>query len=225
MIISERVRGRMVVSDLTSLAFFSVSRVQGEGRWAAQEEPVSSISCRLHIVVVQRSLHVAIALINLYGWLPWKYIVAIGTDYFVAINIALFSGPTQLSVTCLSIVQKEGRLWREEGGGGYWEWGLSLQLPSHSSLHTVAGIWFVLPVVSKVRVWCLSCTQEFALLLYWLYLLPPILISQWFSAGWMWQEILGPGVSVGPLWDGLPPCAGECWPITLASFRGPLEKP
>ena len=118
MIISERVRGRMVVSDLTSLAFFSVSRVQGEGRWAAQEEPVSSISCTLHIVVVQRSLHVAIALINLYGWLPWKYIVAIGTDYFVAINIALFSGPTQLSVTCLSIVQKEGRLWREEGGGG-----------------------------------------------------------------------------------------------------------
>ena len=31
MIISERVRGRMVVSDLTSLAFL-VSRVQGEGR-------------------------------------------------------------------------------------------------------------------------------------------------------------------------------------------------
>ena len=112
-----------------------------------------------------------------------------------------------------------------KGGGSYWEWGLSLQLPSHTTLHTVAGIWFVLPVVSKVRVWCLSCTQEFALLLYWLYLLPPILISQWFSAGWMWQEILGPGVSVGPLWNGLPPCAGECWPITLASFRGPLDKP
>ena len=32
MIISERARGRMIVSDLTSLSFFSVSRVQGEGR-------------------------------------------------------------------------------------------------------------------------------------------------------------------------------------------------
>ena len=94
---------------------------------------------------------------------------------------------------------------------------------AHCTQSQVFGLFYLL--CQKWGWWCLSCTQELALLLYWLHLFPPIHISQWFSAGRMWQEILGPGMSAGPLWDGLPPCAGECWPISLASFRGPFEKP